>query len=575
MADRYVNIDTGNTQTHFERAVTQLPDRSRMRTAPVVITSFNAGCLVPVYCREMLPSQTERRSVDFIIREITMKTPVLGGLIADVYAFFVPNRIINDEWKEIFGENENGAWYPQEIDLNGLVSGTSGNVQIPVGSIADYYGIPTQKPFPNRLLAQMNDLRFRGYFKIWNEFFRDQNYQAPIPLSTENNSRSNVWLAPASQGGLSILQPPLKVNKFHDYFTSVLPSPQKGAGVFISLAQDPIPLDTAQYVTSFSSSRSVQFEAFSGADVPTGLHTVRFNIPVQNADTGIGTLGADESTGSSSVNMIDFTGSNLVVDLSEITAVSISALREAAATQRFYEQLARVGSRYREYVAGFFGIEVDNPMRDVPTYVGHIRRELEVYQTAQTSASVPGSTPQGNLAAFSYTRANGDLFQNGAFTALEHGYMHYFVVVRQKNVYPSYLAPDFFRRSMLDFYQPQLANISEQPVYTRVINPFASDPEGVFGYQEAWAEYRDEPDLVTGLMRPGVSGGLSSWNYADEFDSGLTIADDEWLLSNAEEVVNRTVELTSEASTHQFYAQFVFAGDKEMPMPVYSVPELE
>ena len=178
MADRYVNIDTGNTQTHFERAVAQLPDRSRMRTAPVVITSFNAGCLVPVYCREMLPSQTERRSVDFIIREITMKTPVLGGLIADVYAFFVPNRIINDEWKEIFGENENGAWYPQEIELNALTASSLGTTQIPVGSIADYYGVPTQNQFPNRLLAQMNDLRFRGYFKIWNEFFRDQNYHS-------------------------------------------------------------------------------------------------------------------------------------------------------------------------------------------------------------------------------------------------------------------------------------------------------------------------------------------------------------------------------------------------------------
>lgn len=573
MADRYVNIDTGNTQTHFERAVAQLPDRSRMRTAPVVITSFNAGCLVPVYCREMLPSQTERRSVDFIIREITMKTPVLGGLIADVYAFFVPNRIVNDEWKEIFGENENGAWYPQEIELNALTASSLGTTQIPVGSIADYYGVPTQNQFPNRLLAQMNDLRFRGYFKIWNEFFRDQNYQAPVAMSTENDT-SNNWLAAASAGGVSILQSPLKVNKFHDYFTSVLPSPQKGAEVFIPLAGGNAPVSLeVDGNTMHSLGGTLRFNS------PTGTDGSLSPLYVGNSLVPKGSGGVYYKLGNDSfaANTSPITSWNVVgeADLSEVSAVSISVLREAAATQRFYEQLARVGSRYREYVAGFFGIEVDNPMRDVPTYVGHIRRELEVYQTAQTSASVSGSTPQGNLAAFSYTRANGDLFQNGAFTALEHGYMHYFVVVRQKNVYPSYLAPDFFRRSMLDFYQPQLANISEQPVYTRVINPFASDPEGVFGYQEAWAEYRDEPDLVTGLMRPGVSGGLSSWNYADEFDSGLTIADDEWLLSNAEEVVNRTVEVTSEASTHQFYAQFVFAGDKEMPMPVYSVPELE
>lgn len=582
MAERVVNLHTRDTETQYEKAVAQLPEFSRMVVEPRHITSFNAGRLVPIYCREILPNETISINIDAVIREVTMKTPVLGGLLCDFYAFFVQNRNVNDDWKETMGENPNGAWYPLDTDLCALYSGSEG-VQFPVGSIADYYGLPTQAKMPAQILQAMNDLRFRGYFMIWNEYFRDQNYQAPLPLSTENNTQSGFFTAAAS-GGISILQEPLRVNKLHDYFTSVLPSPQKGAEVFIPLT------GTAPVVGGGNSSVSG-----SGLDMTsTGVfpHGILFNfssapIGASNiiVNTPSGTLSylspesADKPliTGITSDSFVlnKPVFNNVSVDLSEVTAVSISDLRMASATQRFYEQLARVGSRYREYVAGFFGIEVNNPMRDVPTYLGHLRRELEVYQTAQTSASESGSTPQGNLAAFSYSRPSGSIIQNGSFTAVEHGYLHIFVVIRQKNVYPSFCPPDLFRRSMLDFYQPQLANISEQPVYTRSINPFATDLDGVFGYQEAWAEYRDEPDLVSGLMRPGVTGSLSSWNYADEFDSGLTIADDQFMLSNAQEVVDRTVEIASTTSTHQFYGEFHFVTDKQLPMPVYSVPELE
>ena len=580
MADRVVNLHTRDTETQYEKAVAQLPEFSRMVVEPRHITSFNAGRLVPIYCREILPNETISINIDAVIREVTMKTPVLGGLLCDFYAFFVQNRNVNDDWKETMGENPNGAWYPLETDLCSLYSGIAG-VQIPVGSIADYYGLPTQAVMPGQILHAMNDLRFRGYFMIWNEYFRDQNYQAPLPLSTENNTQSGFF-AGAASGGISILQEPLRVNKLHDYFTSVLPSPQKGAEVFVPLAGSaPVVLgDNASLVgTNVVFSGGVSGMEFSfSTPVSDKLHLV-----VSEPSGAISKIVADADPEYPEIQAIrgdSFRFSptsvfGLQVDLSEVTSISISDLRMASATQRFYEQLARVGSRYREYVAGFFGIEVNNPMRDVPTYLGHLRRELEVYQTAQTSASESGSTPQGNLAAFSYSRPSGSIIQNGSFTAVEHGYLHIFVVIRQKNVYPSFCPPDLFRRSMLDFYQPQLANISEQPVYTRSINPFAAHLDGVFGYQEAWAEYRDEPDLVSGLMRPGVVGSLSSWNYADEFDSGLTIADDEFMLSNAQEVVDRTVEIASTTSTHQFYGEFHFVTDKQLPMPVYSVPELE
>lgn len=246
---------------------------------------------------------------------------------------------------------------------------------------------------------------------------------------------------------------------------------------------------------------------------------------------------------------------------------------QASAIQQVYEIQARGGSRYREIVQSFFGITADDPYSDIPKCLGHVSRELQLFQTAQTSASETGNTPQGNLAGFGYTASSGHLFEN---LFLEHGYVHILAVVRHRNIYSSFMARDNFRLNLLDFYMPPLANISEQPVYTREINPFSSNPNGGFGFQEAWAEYRYEPDLVSGAMRTGLSDGnsLAVWNYADNFDSSLQIANSAWLVSNSEQVLNRSLAVTSDVSP-QFKAEIRFVVDKTLPMPTYSVPGMD
>lgn len=608
MANQYTQV-VNNAQTRFTNAPMGELEFSRMISTPQVLTTFNAGDIVPIYCEEILPNSTYNIDLDYVIRQATALVPSMGQMECDVYAFFVPNRIVNHSWKNVMGENTSGAWTAPEVSLVPLLADeVADSVQIPVGSIADYYGFPTQMPIPADILRQCNDLKFRGYLEIYNNYFRDQNYQPPIPYSKLNiyegflqpvgtsvgidyldytdtptnngipdgsspggavvkavygdgfvpDSSSQVSVSPRNTAW-SALSAPLKANKFHDYFTSVLPSPQKHEGSIMvsSLGIAPVYTDGENV---YAQNYPLTWTSMSGDQIGQSLLGLDFN---QKTVVG-GATGINLSNAAAAPN-------NLVADLSQASGFTIDDLRMSSAIQQVFEILGRSGSRYREFINAFFGLDVDNPFDDIPTCIGHVRRGLDLYQTAQTSATVAGGTPQASLAAFGYTNKGGHVTQK---TFIEHGYLHILCVVRHRNIYSSLLTRDNFRMNMLDFYSYPLANISEQPVYTREINPFASETDGVFGYQEAWAEYRMSPDRVSGYMRPGVNLSLSMWNYADEFDSGLEIADGSWIKSNSSEVLDRGTS-SSEEYAPQFKAQFMFKIDKQLPMPTYSVAGLD
>lgn len=630
MKSNYKRLHDVSQNVHFSRAMFGSVESSRMVATPMHITTFNAGELIPIYCREILPDENVSFSSEFVIRQTTLLTPTMGNMIVDIYAFFVPNRIVNTSWKAVEGENLSGSWTANSVSLAPLCASSDSNVEVPVGSVADFYGFPTQEPIPKSVLSLCHDLKFRGYVMIWNEFFRDQNYQPPIPISYLNTyqgffdhdisgarlgydniypsgtvgvallpnvesdgsfgtgSINNELYGSSSSGyqgeiptvGLELrfnaLAEPLKVNKFHDYFTSVLPSPQKSqSSIFAPVTGNlNINIPSMPVVTSSSpviggARPALLFRNIGGTDY-NGSTNRYLGISPSGSTGWAGTDNFNGSLNSVYPSNLEVAGASVSGETTGL-ALSVDDIRMASSIQQVYETLARGGSRYRELVSSFFGINPDNPYEDIPTCLGHIRRELDLYQTAQTSASESGNTPQGNLAAFGYTSNGGKLFEK---KFIEHGYLHVFAVVRHKNLYSSYLARDNFRLNMLDFYTPPLANISEQPVYTREINPFAPNPNNAFGYQEAWAEYRYEPDLVSGYMRPGINQSLDVWNYADDFSSSLQIADGNWLLSNSREVLDRTLAVTS-SNQPQFKGQFKFVVDKTLPMPIYSVPGMD
>lgn len=617
MANKYKQSSSFQGVTRFTQAPMAELEFSKMTADPKWYLAFNAGDIVPIYYSEYLPHDTFSIDLDYVLRQLsTSIRPTMGQLQVDIYAFAVPNRIVNESWKNAMGENSSGYWSAPEVSLAPLMQSNAGTTKIPVGSVADFYGFPTQAPISNEILAQMNDLKFRGYLAIYNEYFRDQNYQAPVPFSKLNiyngffesvgsyiagpvvNPPVEEYYSDANgsyqsgaitkaiygDGGIhvegfkvsdfltsfSALASPLKANKLHDAFTSVLPSPQKGNEVIFSPAESGLPVE-------FSLS---QFTEFSGADnVSFGLMTrnpignVRKALSFTgNTADNTGPVNADGATvdglamGDSMIR-----GWNVAGNV-DIPGVTINELRTAIATQQVLELLARGGSRYWSFIKSFFGIEVDNPYPDIPTQIGHIRRDLDLYQVAQTSASVEGGTPQGSLTAFGYSTHGGALLTK---TFLEHGYLHIFAVVRHRSVYTTYLAPDNFRRNTMDFYLPQLANISEQPIRLATLNPFYPDAmERAIGYQEAWWEYRYEPDRIHGALRSGIPGSLDVWHYGNYFDSAFSHVNGSWLMSDTQEILDRTLAITSDLAP-QFIGMFNYKVTKQRPMPVYSIPGLD
>ena len=637
MAKRYNQGSQKIASARFTKAPLGEIEHSKMTSVFAHTTTFDGGDFVPIYCGEVLPGDSFNMSVaDAVVRQATLKVPSMDRAIIDIFAYFVPNRVVNESWKAVMGENMSGSWTAPEIELAPLAAANNPDlalgVQIPVGSVADYYGYPTQGTIPIEILAACHDLKFRGYLEIYNNYIRDQNYQPPIPYSKLNvyngfltsdglpvglgGSRyAEVDLGQESDGsyfggavveslygqgsnldggsiGLPIagevnisedgryengrwsaLTKPLKANKLHDYFTSVLPSPQKGKEVIFNFGET-APVRTAA-------------EPFD--DVPLTGYPVMFrknngqaseNGPLYYTDTATGyegALGIEQNSGSPAATFASVYPSNLYAALDYASGLSVNEFRQSVAIQQVYEILGRGGSRYTEYINSFFGLDIDNPFLDIPTCLGHIRRDLDLYQTAQTSATTAESA-QGSLAAFGYTSTSGHLFHR---TFFEHGYVHVFAVVRHKNIYPSFMGRDNFRRSMMDFYQYPLANIGEQPVYAREINPFVKNANTqVFGYQEAWAEYRTEPDRVSGLMRTRSETGddaylsIPAWTYADNYDPSLQYADGDWLQSNTAEVIARGTAVIDKDAP-QFKAKFTFKIEKDRPMPTYSTAGLD
>lgn len=503
-------------------------------------TTMNTGALVPIYVDEAYPGDTVEIEMASLIRSQTPIHPVMDNAYIDIYFFSVPRRLVWEHWKEFNGENTTSAWeQTTEYEIPQITCPTGGWQK---GTLADYFGLPVGTEIPS-----IDACYGRAYTLIVNEWFRDQNLQDPAYITKDETTTAG------SNGGdyitdLQKLGKPFNVAKFHDYFTSALPEPQKGPAVLLPL----------------------------GTTAPVGIEatgtTYPFNLKTNNEikePKGIGVSGSISNPNNLEVLVQNIenpaTGTRAFADLSKATAATVNELRQAFAIQRLYEKDARGGTRYVEIIKSHFGVTSPDARMQRPEYIGGKRIPINMDQVLQTSASQTGSTPQGNTAAFSLTADQSDMVRK-SFT--EHEIIIGLACIRTEHTYQQGINKIFSRKKRFDFYYPALANIGEQAILNKEIYAQnTNEDEEAFGYQEAWAELRYKPNQNTGDFRTD----LASWHYGDIYSS-LPILGPDWI---QETPVNtdRTLAVTSSIA-NQYFADFAFKNIWTRPMPLTSIPGL-
>lgn len=527
-------------------------------------TTFNAGQVIPFYVDEVLPGDTFQVRTSKVVRMQTLLTPVMDNVYLDTYYFFVPNRLVWEHWKQFMGENTESAWIPQvEYEVPQLTAPANG---WEVGTLADYMGVPTGVKG-----LSVSALPFRAYALIMNEWFRSENLTDPLNIPVDDATVQGVntgnYVSDVAKGGK-----PFVANKFRDYFTSCLPSPQKGPDVTINTAQlgnapvvpmnKPVPKDLLNYPYNvYIPNGNSNFDA--------GYHAGSVH---QNAFGGAYWLAKDGN------NDLDPTIDNGVVGYpanlwaqfdNTVSVATINQLRTAFQIQKFYERSARGGSRYIETLKAHFGVTSPDARLQRPEYLGGNRIPVSINQVIQNSGTVSGSTPLGDTGAMSLTT---DVHSDFTKSFVEHGFVIGVMVARYDHTYQQGIERFWSRKSMFDYYWPEFANIGEQAVLNKEIyaQGNAQDDE-VFGYQEAWADYRYKPSRVSGEMRSSYAQSLDVWHLADDY-SKMPALSDAWIHEDPA-TINRVLAV-SDNLANQFFCDIYVQNYSTRNMPLYSIPGL-
>ena len=553
-----------NNEQHFNQIPEMKASRTRFNRDQTILTTFDSGKLIPFYVDEVLPGDTFNVNTSAIIRMTTPKYPVMDDAFIDFYYFYCPNRILWDEFKQFMGEVESTPWMPQKTYRMPriIINGKKENPEPYEGSILDYMGIPTM--IENAFMV--NALPVRAYVKIWNEFFRDENVENAATIKTdggninyqdgkESEDQIEEILKKAVGGGRC-----LPVNKFHDYFTSCLPYPQRGPNV--SLPMQGNARISGYTDDNFNERMPLYANSFFDGSTNPGNVKDRLYAIAQDGGTGSAYLNIGKGTGT------DHSVVYLGADLGSVAAATINDLRKAVAVQQYYEALARGGSRYREQVQALWDVVISDKTVQVPEYLGGGRYHVNINQIVQTSGQQTNQdTPIGETGAMSVTPINESSFTK---SFEEHGFVIGVCCVRHNHSYQQGLERFWSRTDRLDYYTPQFANLGEQPVKKKeiMLTGLGTDEE-TFGYQEAWADYRMKPNRVSGKMRSNANGTLDFWHYADNYKKVPTLSQ-EWMAEEKTEIA-RTLIVQDEP---QFFGAIRVANKTTRRMPLYSVPGL-
>ncbi len=533
--------------------------RSSFDRTHTLKTAFDSNYLVPILCDEVLPGDTFNLKTNLFGRLSTPAVPIMDNLYLDVFYFFVPSRLVWDNWQKFNGEQKNPGDSTDYLIPTVSCDGTT-------GSIFDYFGIPYLEGngAAEGTKIEVNALPFRAYNLIFNEWFRDENLvnSAPVPTGDGPDSVSNYKL--------------LKRGKRHDYFTSALPWPQKGPGVEIPLGT------TASLVSSTSNPPVVYGNMYSTSNGSAGSSAYRNKqasiaistdqdpvIRYRNEPIPFGSSGTASGFGTIPIAQTfaplyaDLSG--VSVDLSSATAATINSLRQAFQLQRLFERDSLGGSRYTEILRAHFGVVSPDARLQRPEYLGGSSTRIQVNPVAQTSAT-DSTTPQGNLAAFGLVADRKNGFKK---SFVEHGYIIGLANVRADLTYQQGLNRMWSRQTRFDFYWPVLAHLGEQAILSKeIFADGSSSDQDVFGYQERYAEYRYFPNMITGKLKSTSPQSLDVWHLAQKF-ANRPVLNSEFITENVP--LKRSLAVSDEP---EIILDVLFDMSCVRPMPVYGVPGL-
>ncbi len=533
---RHIRVSQG----HFSQVPNVTIGRSKFNRSHVLKTTFDEGKLVPIFVDEVLPGDSFKLKVTTFTRMATPIFPVMDNLYLETFFFFVPMRLIWDNFQKFMGEQENPG------DSTDYLIPTVSDC-VPSGSLSDYFGLPL---IPQGSSINFNVLPFRAYWLIWNEWFRDENLQQSAPVYKGDSGL--IWTSNDSVNGFTPYELASR-GKRYDYFTSCLPWPQKGPGVEIPIGATANVISDGNMHFSLGSSIS---------NLDSGL----FYSAAPNSYGTSNTLVASRSISDSGSQHLPLSyQSGLKVDLSSATAATINSLRQAFQLQRYYEKDARGGTRYIEKIKSHFGVTSPDARLQRPEYLGGHSDRININPVVQTS-STDSTSPQGNLSAFGVSGAR---YHGFSKSFVEHGYIIGLANVRADLTYQQGLNRMWSRKTVLDFYWPSFAHLGEQAVLNKEIfaQGTAADDE-VFGYQERYGEYRYKPSMITGKFRSTYDQSLDAWHFSQKFENLPTLSNQ---FIQDHPPISRCLAVPSEP---HFLMDAFFNLKCVRPMPLFGTPGL-
>lgn len=538
------------SQGHFSQVPNVSIGRSKFNRSHVLKTTFDEGQLVPIFLDEVLPGDSFKLKVTTFVRMATPIFPVMDNLYFETFFFFVPMRLIWDNFQKFMGEQENPG------DSTDYLIPSVNSTGATIGSISDYFGIPL-----NTKNISFSALPHRAYWLIWNEWFRDENLQVSAPVYKGDSGL--VWTSSTPVNGFTEDHPAPR-GKRYDYFTSCLPWPQKGPGVELPIGQSAtIPLQ--EFSATFPSATYSGYRSDSDGN---NVLNASFTSPANNITVTVPSNGYIQSGVVGNAGNVTYTGQlakALNVDLTSATATTINSLRQAFQLQRYYEKDARGGTRYIEKIKSHFGVTSPDARLQRPEYLGGHSDRININPVVQTS-STDSTSPQGNLSAFGVSGAR---YHGFSKSFVEHGYIIGLANVRADLTYQQGLNRMWSRKTVLDFYWPSFAHLGEQAVLNKEIYAQGNEKDDeVFGYQERYGEYRYKPSMITGKFRSTYAQSLDAWHFSQKFENLPTLSNQ---FIQDHPPISRCLAVPTEP---HFLMDAFFDLKCVRPMPLFGTPGL-